>query len=169
MWVFIAQIDKALRCTRRVSRDGHAFNHGKGIIIQNGSIFETTGFAFIGITDNRFGFAAGICNRPPFNPSGEPRTAASSQFTLMYMLNDIGWIHLGDGSPENGHSYSNSSVGDHGVNLSPEGALTGQAYAANVGWITFEQGHGKPALNLLTGTLSGFAYSANLGWIVLDT
>jgi hypothetical protein len=30
---------------------------------------------------------------------------------------NFGWIHLGDGSPENGHSYSNNSSSDYGVNL----------------------------------------------------
>ncbi len=82
---------------------------------------------------------------------------------------NFGWVHLGDGTPANGHTYSNSSATDCGVNLSPTGALTGYAYAANVGWITFEQDHGQPMLDLRTGKFSGSAYSANLGWIALDT
>ena len=82
---------------------------------------------------------------------------------------NFGWIHLGDGTPTNGHTYSNSSATDYGVNVSPTGQLTGYAYAANVGWINFEQTHGQPALNLITGKFSGYAYSANLGWIALDT
>lgn len=82
---------------------------------------------------------------------------------------NFGWIHLGDGTPANGHSYSNSTADDCGVNLSPTGNLTGYAYAANIGWIAFEQTQGQPKLDLRTGKFSGSAYSANIGWISLDT
>lgn len=82
---------------------------------------------------------------------------------------NFGWIDFGDGSPSNGHSYSNASGSDFGVNMAADGTLSGDAYAANVGWITFEQTHGKPKLNLLSGQITGHAYAANLGWIELDT
>lgn len=82
---------------------------------------------------------------------------------------NFGWIDLGDGSPDNGYSYSNTTATDYGVNLSSTGALTGFAYAANIGWIQFEQTHGKPALSFTSGQFSGHAYSANVGWIALDT
>jgi hypothetical protein len=82
---------------------------------------------------------------------------------------NFGWIDLGDGSPANGHTYSNESAGDFGVNLAVTGALTGYAYSANVGWINFEQNHGLPRLDFLTGTFTGHAYAANLGWIALNT
>lgn len=78
---------------------------------------------------------------------------------------NLGWIDCGDGSPSNGHSYSNATTGDFGVNLAADGTLSGAAYAANLGWISFEQTHGKPKLNLLTG----HAHAANAGWIALDT
>lgn len=81
---------------------------------------------------------------------------------------NFGWIHLGDGTPDNGHSYSNTSATDFGVNMDENGLLTGHAYGANIGWIQFEQTHGKPKLNLLTGAFGGHAYSANVGWISLD-
>jgi len=82
---------------------------------------------------------------------------------------NFGWINLGNGAPTNGHSYSNTSAGDFGVNLADSGALTGYAYGANVGWIVFEQTQGQPRLDFLTGDFSGYAYSANLGWIALAT
>jgi hypothetical protein len=82
---------------------------------------------------------------------------------------NFGWIDLGDGSPDNGYAYSNGSATDCGVNLAADGSLTGYAYAANVGWINFEQVHGQPKLNFLTGKFTGSIYSANLGWISLDT
>ena len=82
---------------------------------------------------------------------------------------NFGWIDFGDGSPSNGHSYSNASATDFGVNLAADGALNGAAYAANLGWISFEQIHGKPRLDLLTGQLSGHVHAANAGWIELDT
>lgn len=82
---------------------------------------------------------------------------------------NFGWIHLGDGSPENGHSYSNNSSSDYGVNLAADGKLTGYAYSANIGWISFEQQWGQPAMNYSTGRFGGHAYAANAGWIALDT
>ena len=51
---------------------------------------------------------------------------------------NFGWIHLDDGTPQNGHTYSNASATDCGVNLSPAGQLTGYAYAANIGWIALD-------------------------------
>lgn len=82
---------------------------------------------------------------------------------------NFGWIDFGDGSPDNGHTYSNASGSDCGVNLGTDGTLSGYAYAANIGWIAFEQVHGKPKLNFLSGALSGHAYAPNVGWIALDT
>jgi hypothetical protein len=38
-----------------------------------------------------------------------------------------------------------------------------------VGWILFEQKHGLPRLNFLTGAITGHAWAANLGWISLAT
>ncbi len=82
---------------------------------------------------------------------------------------NFGFMDLGNGAPLNGHSYSNASATNFGVNVSPAGLLTGYAYAANIGWVQFEQTHGQPKIDLLTGKYSGHAYSANLGWIALDT
>lgn len=89
---------------------------------------------------------------------------------------NIGWICFGDGSPANGHGYSNTSAGDFGVNLSPaSGLLSGFAYAANTGWINFQPSQESPAtdwqprLDWQTGGLAGMAWSANLGWINLAT
>lgn len=82
---------------------------------------------------------------------------------------NFGWIDFGDGTPDNGHSYSNTSATDYGVNLSSTGTLTGYAYSANIGWIQFEQTHGKPVIDFLSGQISGSAYSGNVGWIALDT
>jgi hypothetical protein len=82
---------------------------------------------------------------------------------------NIGWIHFGDGSPNNGHTYANSSRTDYGVNLDKLGNLTGYAYSANVGWINFEQVRGSARLNFRTGKITGHAYGANIGWISLDT
>lgn len=85
----------------------------------------------------------------------------------LYAAN-TGWIHLGDGTPANGVSYSNASATDYGVNVSPYGLLQGFAWGANTGWVTFEQTYGKPAVDLVTGVLSGYAWSANTGWISLS-
>lgn len=81
---------------------------------------------------------------------------------------NVGWINLGSGSPTNGIYYQNLSASDFGVNQDGLGDLSGFAWGANIGWITFEQTYGKPKISLLTGALSGYAWSANCGWISLS-
>lgn len=80
---------------------------------------------------------------------------------------NCGWIGLGNG-PTNGWQYSNSSNDDWGVNHDGQGRLAGYAYGGNVGWITFEQTHGQPRVNLQTGNMSGYAWGVNVGWISLS-
>jgi hypothetical protein len=84
----------------------------------------------------------------------------------MYGAN-IGWIHLGSGAPVNGIAYANDSGNDYGINHDGLGNLTGYAYGANIGWINFEQIHGQPKVDLLTGILSGYVWGVNVGWIDL--
>ncbi|MDZ8118939.1 hypothetical protein [Pontiella agarivorans] len=86
----------------------------------------------------------------------------------LYSAN-VGWIHLGDGSPMNGKNYAQNYASDYGVNHDGQGHLTGYAYGANIGWINFEQTYGKPAINLKTGELTGHIWSANMGWIDLNS
>lgn len=103
-----------------------------------------------------------------------PTTADGVQVTDTFLAGyayaaNLGWINMGSGNPVNGHSYTNSSATDFGVNLSIDGRLSGYAYAPNIGWINFEQTHGQPRINLLDGKFTGSCYSANIGWILLDT
>jgi hypothetical protein len=81
---------------------------------------------------------------------------------------NIGWVSLGDGSPANGHTYANTSAADFGVNHDGAGRLSGCAWGANVGWLVFEQTHGRPCIDLRTGDLSGHVWAANLGWVSLS-
>jgi hypothetical protein len=80
---------------------------------------------------------------------------------------NVGWIHLGDGTPANSIRYQNNSATDFGVNHDGLGNLRGYAYGANIGWINFET-NGAPTVDLITGNLSGYVYSANCGWISLS-
>ena len=90
---------------------------------------------------------------------------------LAYSAN-LGWINLGDGTPSNGYSYSNTA-NDHGVNHDGTGNLSGYAWSANTGWINFgwasSSDTNRPRVNLLTGVFSGYAWGANTGWINLGT
>ncbi len=87
---------------------------------------------------------------------------------------NVGWISLGDGAPANGIRYANNSAVDSGVNHDGVGNLTGYAYGANIGWLTFTNraadgtAYDGPKVSLLTGRLSGFVWSANCGWISLS-
>jgi hypothetical protein len=91
----------------------------------------------------------------------------------LYSAN-AGWIHLGSGAPLNGIRYQNNSAVDYGVNHDGTGTLSGYAYGANLGWLTFTnravtgESYDGPRVDLLTGRLSGFVWSANAGWISLS-
>lgn len=85
----------------------------------------------------------------------------------LYGVN-IGWVHMGNGSPANGFSYGNTSADDYGVNHDGLGKLNGLAYGANVGWLCFEQAYGQPQVDLQTGNLIGHVWGANIGWISLS-
>ena len=86
---------------------------------------------------------------------------------------NIGWINMGDGTPDNGIQYSNASATDFGVNtvtdpnLPSEVYLRGYAYGANIGWINFEN-TGNARVVLSNNRLRGYAWGANIGWINLD-
>ena len=81
---------------------------------------------------------------------------------------NVGWIHLGSGSPANGVRYQNNSATDYGVNHDGGGNLRGLAYGANIGWLNFES-TGAPSFDLITGQLNGFVWGENVGWISLST
>jgi hypothetical protein len=81
---------------------------------------------------------------------------------------NTGWLRLGGGSaPANGHTWSNASATDYGVNHDGQGRLRGLAWSPNTGWVNFED-TGNPRVDLKTGNLSGHAYGANTGWISLS-
>ncbi len=84
----------------------------------------------------------------------------------LYTAN-VGWINLGSGSPTNGIRYQNLAASDFGVNHDGVGNLRGYAWAANIGWVAFED-TGAATVDLATGKLGGYAYSANCGWISLS-
>ena len=82
---------------------------------------------------------------------------------------NFGWVLFGDGQPDNGHSYSNTSSDDFGVNLDSTGHLTGYAWSPNIGWIVFESTYGNPKLDYQTGRITGHVWAPNIGWIELET
>lgn len=121
---------------------------------------------------NRFAYAAngGFENwRWSSSPLEGVVVTENILFGKIYSPN-FGWIDLGNGAPDNGHTYENGS-GEYGVN-NFSGILGGKAYGANIGWVTFDWAPGNdpnvPRIDLATGKFSGFAYSANVGWIKLD-
>lgn len=87
---------------------------------------------------------------------------------------NVGWIHLGDGTPANNLHYQNNSATDCGVNHDGAGNLRGYAYGANIGWLIFTNRDANgavyegPKVDLITGKLSGYIWSANCGWISLS-
>lgn len=109
-----------------------------------------------------------------FHPSAASGVIVQESFLGGYAYAaNTGWIHLGDGSPNNGHTYTNTSPTDFGVNRDSAGNLAGYAYSANTGWIHFgwagSADPGRPRVILSSGQFAGYAYSANLGWLNLGS
>ena len=105
-------------------------------------------------------------------PSAADGVVVGEAFLTGYIYAaNFGWIHLGDGTPANGHTYANASAADFGVNHDGTGTLAGYGYSGNIGWVNFgwaaANDPNRPHFDLLTGQFSGYAYSANTGWINL--
>lgn len=119
---------------------------------------------------NRYAYSANAGWLDALPSSADGVVVTDTYLTGYAYAANFGWISFsGAAIPTNGHTFSNATADDYGVNLSPSGQLSGYAYAANVGWILFEPTQGQPQLSLTTGIMSGSAYSANLGWISLAT
>jgi hypothetical protein len=80
---------------------------------------------------------------------------------------NVGWICMGDGSPDDGHEYSNTNATDFGVNVDASCTLRGFAWGENIGWVNFEN-TGSAAFDPFSGTLSGYAWGENVGWMSLS-
>lgn len=91
---------------------------------------------------------------------------------------NVGWIHMGDGTPNNGVAYSNASATDYGVNADAFSdpdfiLLSGYAWGANIGWVNFSVAsqageENRPRIERATGRLLGYAWAANAGWLPLN-
>jgi hypothetical protein len=86
---------------------------------------------------------------------------------------NVGYITLGDGTPNAGTQYTNSSGTDHGVNIGADGRLSGYAWGENIGWVNFDtfsslwESNQYARFDRASGRLQGFAWSENIGWINL--
>jgi hypothetical protein len=118
-------------------------------------------------SSNRFGYGANI-GWTDWKADGANGVVSGEYVCRGYIYAaNVGWIHLGSGSPANGIGYQNNSALDYGVNHDGLGNLRGYAWGANIGWINFEN-TGAPRFNLFTGKLTGDIWSANCGWISLS-
>jgi len=107
-----------------------------------------------------------------FRPSAADGVVVGEKFLSGFAWGaNTGWIHMGDGTPLNGHTYSNASATDFGVNHDGAGSFSGFAYSANTGWINFGWASlndpNRPRFDLITGNFTGFAWGANTGWLNL--
>jgi hypothetical protein len=84
---------------------------------------------------------------------------------------NLGWMDFGDGTPDNGIRYSNTTNTDYGVNHDGAGNLSGWAWSQSTGWVNFgwaAPGHpDRPRLSLSSGKFAGYAWGQNTGWIFL--
>ena len=82
---------------------------------------------------------------------------------------NIGFINVGRSGP---YAPATSQTGsDFGVNVAPDGSLSGYAWGENVGWITFDTstlGANAARYDDSTGRFHGYAWGENIGWLNLD-
>src|SRR5262249_41818656 len=85
---------------------------------------------------------------------------------------NVGWINVGNGVPTGGLYYGNLNGIDFGVNVNPDGSLSGLGWGENVGWVNFGGGAlaspAQPAMITCDGRLHGYVWGENLGWLNLD-
>ena len=80
---------------------------------------------------------------------------------------NVGWLNLGDGAPDGGGQYSNTTAADCGVNHDGAGNLSGYAWGENIGWVVFDtSGAGGSQVSITpAGAFAGYAWAENIGWI----
>ena len=82
---------------------------------------------------------------------------------------NIGFINVGRSGP---YAPATSQTGsDFGVNVAPDGSLSGYAWGENVGWITFDTstlGANAARYDDSTDRFRGYAWGENIGWLNLD-
>lgn len=81
---------------------------------------------------------------------------------------DFGWVHFGDGSPDNGIHYGNDAPTDYGVNNDGRGQLSGFAWSESCGWINFDtlaSGGSRVRISPVSGGFSGYAWCEAGIWI----
>jgi hypothetical protein len=122
------------------------------------------------------------CGWMNFRDAGSPTRAQGARLSPGHHYlagfvwgDNIGWIHLGSGTPANGVAYANLTGAASGVTSTPAtGQLSGLAWGENVGWINFSGGAmatpANPARVTTTSPrrLAGLAWGENIGWINLD-
>ncbi|MBS0195634.1 MAG: hypothetical protein JSR77_02645 [Planctomycetes bacterium] len=85
---------------------------------------------------------------------------------------NAGYVNVGDGTPTNGASYANVIGADFGVNILPDGTLSGLGWGENIGWINFNTAPTLAAFGqqarLDAQRFRGYAWGENVGWINLD-
>ncbi len=94
-----------------------------------------------------------------FRPEGAALRIGGNILSGWIRIDNLGWVHLGDGEPADGFRYSNASAFDYGVN-NRDGDLSGWAWSENAGWINFDS-----AGIYRDGRFSGHLWSANVGRI----
>ena len=81
---------------------------------------------------------------------------------------NIGWIHLGNGSPTNGFAVLATSRPTTTASTTTALATSAGTPTAPTSAGSTSRPQGAPKIDLLTGNLSGYVYGANIGWISLS-
>lgn len=109
--------------------------------------------------------------KPEQVPGGEGVSVTQFHLHGKGWAQSAGWIDFGQGNPDDGLRYSNTSATDCGVNMDVFYNLSGYAYGQSIGWINFswasESDPNRPRINRATNEFEGYAYAQSIGWINL--
>ena len=95
-------IDVALGGADRVACDRHRFQNDVGIALENGTVHERAGVAFVGVAADILLICVVACGEFPFQTGGEARAAAASQTGVEHGLDDLLGGHLGEDLAQSG-------------------------------------------------------------------
>ena len=121
-------------------------------------------------TSKHFAWAqnAGWVNGQPFGYTDTGVEVTSLTVSGIAWAQNLGWVQFGDGTPNSGLRYSNTSATDCGVNIVDwRGNLGGYAWSQNAGWINFgwaaANDTNRPRFNFSTHAFEGYAWAQHLG------
>ena len=95
--IFRPAVDVAFTGSHGIGADGHAFDHGMGIALEDAPVHKSPRVAFVGIADDIFLVGLVIVAELPLHAGGEAAAAPAPETGSLDSGNDIDGLHFLEG------------------------------------------------------------------------